>query len=258
MGAAVARRLGQHHRILLVDIDAQRLATQAASLQNDGMRVESFQCDITAESSVAALAERVKSLGGFAALAHVTGLSPSMADWRRIMAVNLVGPVLITNALLPLVENGCAAVLVASLSAHMIQPDAAVTAVLRSPLVTGFMDKLETAVSYEMSPQRSYSLSKYAVIQLARQLAVTWGERGGRVVSVSPGLIASPQGLNEFKHSSSKMDLLSRCPLKRQGGMQEIADAVEFLVSSNASYINGIDLLIDGGLQAKISETITY
>ena len=254
MGATVARRLGQRHRILLVDIDGKRLNSQAVRLQEDCMRVEVFRCDITDRDSVAALAERVKTIGSFSALAHVTGLSPSMADWRQIMAVNLIGPVLVTNALFPLVGKGCAAVLIASLSAHMTQPDQTVTTLLREPLAADFMDRLEEAMRGEMSPQQSYSLSKHAVVQLARRLAVTWGERGGRVVSVSPGLIASPQGLNEFKHSSSKMTLLSQCPLGRQGGMQEIADAVEFLVSTNASYINGIDLLVDGGLQARHRE----
>jgi NAD(P)-dependent dehydrogenase (short-subunit alcohol dehydrogenase family) len=72
------------------------------------------------------------------------------------------------------------------------------------------------------------------------------------VVSISPGLIATPQGINEFKHASSKHSLLAQCPLQRQGGMLEIADAVEFLTSDRASYINGIDLLVDGGLQAKL------
>lgn len=253
MGATVAGRLGQRHRILLVDIDSQGLEKKALGLRDEGVQIDTLQCDITDADSVAVLAERVAAMGGFKTLAHVTGLSPSMADWRQVMAVNLIGPTLVTNALLPLVREGCAAVLVASLAAHLTQPEQAVAAVLANPLAEDFMRQLERVVTDEMTSQISYSLSKYAVVQLARRLSASWGERGGRVVSISPGLIASPQGINEFKHSASKVKLLSHCPLKRQGGMQEIADAVEFLVSDKASYINGIDLLVDGGLQARLT-----
>lgn len=250
IGATVARRLGQHYRILLVDIDQHRLDVQVDQSRNDGMQIESFQCDITRFESIARLADRVSALGGFSVLAHVTGLSPAMGDWRQVMAVNLIGPALVTQALFPHVKEGSSAVLVASLAAHLIKPDQATADVLAQPLQGGFMDKLECAVANEMTSQLSYSLSKYGVIQMARRLALTWGKRGARVMSVSPGLIASPQGLNEFKHSASKNQLLDSCPLGRQGGMQEIADAIEFLVSPKASYINGIDLLVDGGLQA--------
>lgn len=250
IGATVARRLGQHYRILLVDIDQHRLDAQIGQSRNDGIQIESFQCDITNRESVARLADKVRALDGFSVLAHVTGLSPNMGDWRQVMAVNLIGPALVTQALFPHVKEGGSAVLVASLAAHLVQPDPSVVDVLAQPLAESFLDKLEHIVADKISSQLSYSLSKYGVVQMSRRLAVAWGGRGARVVSVSPGLIASPQGLNEFKHSTSKTQLLNSCPLGRQGGMQEIADAIEFLVSPRASYINGIDLLVDGGLQA--------
>ncbi len=253
MGMAVARRLGQQHRLLVTDIDSDKLNAQVNRLIEEGIRAEALVCDITDPTSVARLASRVSELGGFTVLAHITGLSPSMAGWRQIMAVNLVGPTLVTDALLPLAGKGSVVVLIASLSAYLSQPDKAVSALLRQPLAPDFLDRLDAAVAGGMTPQLSYSYSKHALICLARRLAVTWGNKGARAVSISPGLIATPQGANEFKQANSKFELLRRCPLQRQGGMQEIADAVEFLASARASYINGIDLVVDGGILAGIS-----
>lgn len=250
MSTVVARRLGQHNRLLICDIDAEKLDIQSDKLRSDGIQVEGIQCDITDPASVARLAGKVEALGGFTKLAHVTGLSPSLADWRTILSVNLRGPALVTEALLPQVKSGAAAVLISSLSAHMATLNEEVIALLDNPIAPDLLENMETAMGGTMTPQLAYMSSKLGVIRLARRLAVSWGTKGARVVSLSPGLIASPQGLGEFKHSSTKYELLAKCPLQRQGSMLEIADAVEFLLSERASYINGIDLLVDGGLNA--------
>jgi NAD(P)-dependent dehydrogenase (short-subunit alcohol dehydrogenase family) len=59
-------------------------------------------------------------------------------------------------------------------------------------------------------------------------------------------------GAREFANSPGKWDLLNKTPLQRQGSLQEIADALEFLVSDRASFITGTDLLVDGGIAAAV------
>ena len=71
-------------------------------------------------------------------------------------------------------------------------------------------------------------------------------------MSLSPGIIATPQGAHEFRHTPLKQELYALTPLEREGTMIEIADAVEFLLSDRASFISGVDLLVDGGLNAAI------
>ena len=254
MGVAVARRLAQRNHLLLADIDGEKLEHQAQTLRQDGMSVETQVCDVTDIASVERLGERVAEQGSFSKLVHVAGLSPSMADWRTIMAVNLLGPTLVTDALFPYIQSGSVAVLISSLSAHMSNPPAEVMALLKNPREGRFLDQLESAMDGTVSTGASYMLSKIGVMDLSERLALTWGERGGRAISLSPGLIASPQGLNEFKHASSKFEMLNQCPLRRQGNMQEIADAVEFLTSDRASYISGVDLLVDGGVRAAMRQ----
>ena len=89
-----------------------------------------------------------------------------------------------------------------------------------------------------------------ALIRMCQRRAATWGARGARILSLSPGLIATPMGALEFQNRPQKYTLLATTPIKREGTMLEIADAVEFLLSDRASFISGIDLLVDGGLAA--------
>src|SRR5690606_7353851 len=118
------------------------------------------------------------------------------------------------------------------------------------PLAPDYIDALARAHGGDIDPARSYMISKYALNRMCRRLVRRWGLAGNRIVSLSPGLIATPMGEREFTASPQKWDLLKRTPLQRQGGLQEICDALEFLVSERASFISGTDLLVDGGIAA--------
>lgn len=250
MGMAVARRLGQQYRLLLVDVNAEQLETRTAALRDEGHHVEPVVCDITSADSVASLAQKVAEVGGFRVLAHVAGLSPSMADGRTIMEVNLVGAALMEQALLPLAVAGTAAIFISSLAAHTLVPDARVQPVLDNPLVPAFLDDLEAVLDTALTPTLAYQLSKNTLIRLCQRRAWAWGEKRARIMTISPGLISTPMGNLEFKNQPMKYDLLAKTPLQRQGNMHEIADALEFLASDRASFISGIDLLVDGGICA--------
>lgn len=249
MGMAVARRLSQSYRILITDIDGKRAAAAAQSLCHEGGDAVAVTCDVTDPASVAALAGTVGERGPFRVLAHVAGLSPSLADFPTIIRVNLLGPALVTKALLPFASKGTAAVMIASLAAHNVHPAERVEAILRDPVQAGIAERLAAELGADSStPATAYSLSKHALLGLCRREAATWGERGARIVSLSPGLIATPQGATEFANNPRKHQLLGRTPLSREGTMLEIANVVEFLVSDKASFISGTDLLVDGGL----------
>ena len=251
MGMAVARRLSQRHRMLIADIDSVRVETAASNLRSEGGDATPFKCDVTSPTAVAALSDKVKELGGFQALVHVAGLSPSASDFTTIVRVNLTGPALVAEALLPLASIGAAAILIASLAAHGFTPSKEVEAALAEPTRPDLSARLVAVIGADQAtPQRAYQLSKYGLVTYARRACGIWAERGARIVSVSPGLIATPMGAVEFEHSPRKHQMLARTPLQREGTMLEIADAVEFLASDRASFISGIDLLVDGGLAA--------
>jgi len=250
MGMAIARRLGQNYRLLLVDRNGTHLERQLAALQAEGHLATGAICDITNAEDVARVAAEVAQQGGFRALAHVAGLSPSMGDWATIMSVNLIGAALVEQALLPHAGSGTAAVFISSLAAQIPPPAPELLALLDQPLAPDILSVLQARLVDAATSALAYQHSKFALNRLCARGAARWGRAGARIMSLSPGLIATPMGALEFSRQPMKYQMLEHTPLQREGTMIEIADAVEFLLSSKASFISGIDLLVDGGFAA--------
>lgn len=255
MGMSTARRLGNHYRIVVADLDAARAEERTAAMRDDGYDARGLACDITDPDSVAALAAEVRGIGTLRALVHVAAISPSMGDWHRVLELNLRGAAHVERAFFPLVEQATAAVFVSSMAAYLVHDlDDEVRAILDDPLAPAARERLGERVE-DHSSTNAYSLAKHAVIRMCARRATAWGRRGGRIVSMSPGMIATPMGAAEFAGPtrSTKLDLLERSPIPREGTMIETADAVEFLVSERASFITGTDLLVDGGVAAALT-----
>ena len=252
LGSVVARRLGERNRLLLVDSNPDVLEKAAGAMAADGFDVSPCLCDITDRQSVEALAATVARAGPMRILAHVAGLSPNGADWQSIMRVNLLGPALVAQALVRLAQPGSAALFVSSTAAHIApEPGPDLWMALGEPMAPDFIDRVAGAAGPEaMTGTRAYLLSKRALNRMVRDQASAWAAHGARIVTLSPGPIASPMGVFENRQSASKSTVLEKMPMHREGTMQEIADAVEFLTSYRASFITGTDLLIDGGMMA--------
>lgn len=247
---AIARRLGFSYRLLLADRDGPHLERQVVALRDQGYQADGVRCDITDPHAVRRLAEAAEQAGPVRALAHVVGLSPSMGDGPTILGVDLVGAALVANAFEDLARAGSAAVFIASLAAHLSALPAALTEAVEDPLAPDLVGRVEAAAGGEIEPGLAYSLAKFGVVRMCQRKAAGLGRKGARIVSVSPGLIDSPQGDREFEVQPSKRRLLEATPLGRLGTMVEIAEGVDFLLSDRASFVSGVDLLIDGGLSA--------
>jgi NAD(P)-dependent dehydrogenase (short-subunit alcohol dehydrogenase family) len=250
LSMAIARRLGDSHRILIADLNEEHLDRQVRDLRAEGHDALAVGCDVTDETAVRKLAAAANDAGPVRVLAHVVGLSPSMADAATILRVNLLGPTLVATEFLALAGPGAAAVFIASLAGHRDTPSEALTAVLDDPLASDWVARVRATHNGEVTSRAAYQLAKFGVIRMCQRDAARWGQRGARIVSLSPGLINSPQGAGGYDAHPEKYGLVESTPLGREGTMIEIADAVEFLTSDRASFISGIDLLVDGGLLA--------
>lgn len=248
LGMAVARRLGQSHRLLIADRDAVHLEQQIARLKDEGHDAAGAVCDVTRGEDIADLTERAASLGPVRTLAYVVGLSPSAADFRAIMSVNLIGAAATAASFRTIMAPGGCGVFISSSAAHMQPVPEATYEILATALQPDFLSKLEAELGEKATPPYAYSLAKAGLNRMCQREAWTWGAKRLRIVSLSPGLIATPMGALEFVKSPSKHRLLAAVPLERECSMLEIANVVEFLVSDRASFISGTDILVDGGM----------
>jgi NAD(P)-dependent dehydrogenase (short-subunit alcohol dehydrogenase family) len=252
LGMAIARRVGASHRVLLVDRDQKRLDSQVKAMQQEGHDAAGVVCDIVDKASVDDLAVAVEKAGPVRSLVHVAGLSPSSGDSAAILRVNLLGPALIANAFFELAQFGTAAVFITSLASHTGDVAPQVSAVLDDPLVPGWVERVKSAFGGDIDPGLAYQFSKYALLGMCQREAPRWGVKGARITSLSPGLVATPMGAQEYERNPGKYRLLESTPLGREVTMIEIADSVDFLLSDKASFISGVDLLVDGGLLAAL------
>ncbi|WP_460062999.1 SDR family oxidoreductase [Streptomyces sp. YKOK-I1] len=259
-GQACARRLADMVDVLLlVDRDEAAVAAAAKDLSGRGTRAaaEPFAADATDPEDLARLAVQIGELGTLRALAHAESVAPEEADWRRIMEVDFVETVLLAEALRPLATAGTAFVYCASLSpsiAH-IDPAPAVAAVLDDPAEEGFLDRLRDAIGPALEdPAWAYPWATYGVRRFARAEAVRLGPVGARVCSLSPGAIDTPQTRMEVARHESVRQLIERTPLGRTGRCEEVAAVAAFLLSDEASFVNGVDIVVDGGLWAAIQD----
>lgn len=259
MGMGSARALGRRHPLVLTDIDEQRLAGAVAMLRHEGHVVSGMACDITSPLRVKALADHLATGPGVRALVHVAAIGNNGAGWRTVLDVDLVGAALVAEAMAPLMVRGGVAIFISSTGAQRCPRDDRLDALLDDPLHPELADRIQALAGRELNFLEAYFMAKRGMNRMAERLAIAWGPRGVRALSVSPGLIDSTMGRTSgavipiYEADGSERlgtrpeKALIEVPLGRQGSVLDVIAAVDFLASDAACFINGIDLPVDGG-----------
>jgi NAD(P)-dependent dehydrogenase (short-subunit alcohol dehydrogenase family) len=227
IGAAIgARALAAGYQVVLVDQDGARAQHHAAALKG----AIGLACDVTDEASVeAALDRAAEAFGGSAPdlvvnCAGIAKFAPlmeqSLADFRRVLDVNLVSGFIVGRA---------AARRMAQRGSGCIVNITSINGVTPAP------------------NSGAYPASKSGLAKLTELMAVEWGPLGLRVNAVAPGFIDAGLSAPFFANQTVRNLREKAVPSRRLGRSEDIADAVMFLASDAASYINGHELIVDGG-----------
>lgn len=227
IGAEIAERFAsQGDRVALIDRDPSVVA-RAAALGGKG-----WTCDVSDEAAVSVTFAAIReALGPVDVLVNNAAIADTFkpaaeqtsADLDRVMEVNLTGPFLCARAAIP-----------------QMRPGRGVIVNLGS--IAGLAP---------MAPRHAYGASKAGVDILTRCLAAELGPQGLRTATVAPGYIRTPgvAALEEGGHIDART-IRARIPMGDLGRPRDIAEAIVFLASPAASYVNGTLLSVDGGWHA--------
>jgi NAD(P)-dependent dehydrogenase (short-subunit alcohol dehydrogenase family) len=234
-GRGIAEKLlDEGARVTLVDINAEALEEVCAPYPG-ALAVVADVTDLVSMQD--AVSTTVEAFGGLDVLVNNAGIVRGSAfddleesEWEQVFKVNSTGPFLASKAAVPAIRRTLASkpgstgaiVNITSVEAHIV-------------------------VSSSGHPQIHYNASKGALLMFTKGLAIEAAGTGIRVNAVAPGFIATPFTSNVLGNPEVKRWLLDRTPMGRIGRPEDVANAVSFLASENASFVTGATLLVDGG-----------
>jgi NAD(P)-dependent dehydrogenase (short-subunit alcohol dehydrogenase family) len=242
IGLAFCRRIAQSPvdervpAMILVDVDGPRLKIAVDELRAAGAHATAFVADLedpSVPSDIVATA--LRELGTLDALISNAGVLStqslaelSVQEWDRVFAVN-------TRATFLLAQSAFAAL---RQTRGTIVATASISATEPTP------------------PHGAYSPSKAALRMLVAQLAYEWGPDGIRVNCVSPGTVHTGMSDSFYSQPANKDQRAAEIPLRRVAGPEDVAAVIRFLVSSDAGYVTGEDILVDGGLHTVLMPAV--
>ncbi len=238
LGAAIARAAADlGWRVGVLDRDEHAAARTAAGI---GDQAVALTADTTVEADVDRALDRFADATGqsaphgLVANAGIVRFGPlaavTLEDWRAVIDVNLTGTFVTARA------------------------------VARRMMAAGTGGSLVTITSMNgVAPgpnAGAYGATKAGVALLTRQMALEWGPEQIRCNAVAPGLIDAGMSEPIYADGDIRRQRAARVPLGRLGTAQDVAEAVLFLLSDEAAYINGTELLVDGGVTSSVISTL--
>lgn len=255
MGMAIAERVAQNRIVLLGDISEKALETSRQKLEYSGYHVETMRVDASDKDSIYAFAKKAKELGNVKYYIHTAGASPNQTNPQHMIKLDLIGSAYALDAFGEVMAKDGAGILISSQTGYMLpQP---LTNEEEYALTMTPADELSQLPMLQpnviVNSGIAYVMSKRANQLRVRKAAIDWGKHGARINTISPGVVVTPLAYDEFRAAGEGYQkMIEASAMHRVGNPAEIANAAQFLLSDQASFITGTDLLVDGGTIAAI------
>lgn len=236
IGRAAAELLAEEGaRVVVADVDAKGGEEAVRTIRGKSGVAHFVEADVSMEADAKRIVDetmkafgRIDILVNNAAVFVLKGFEATVEDWKRSLGVNVIGTAMVTKyAVGPMKKQGGTIVNLGSISGFVAQPD--------------FF---------------AYSSTKAALIQMTRNMAMDLGPSKIRVNCVCPGSIITAASFRHMEKIGMTLEEFNRAEgaktfVGRAGQPREVASAILFLVSDEASYITGATLMVDGGYTAQ-------
>lgn len=236
-----------------------KLAKAVEELKACGVDAYYKTCDTSNRESVKELVEYALSKGEIINVINSAGISPAMSstDPEKILRINAMGTVYMNEEFSKVMNAGSVILDVASNSAYVLPSFLISTKAyaLAETDEAAFIKKMmkKASLAKEGYPRAgfAYALSKNFVVWYAKKCAIEYGKKGIRVVSLSPGLIATDMGKMEEKDGGMLIPFACE---KRMGKPEELGFALATVADERNGYLAGVDVLTDGGSTTHMKE----
>ena len=252
LGYGTAKIMGEKYKLLVSDVNEEKLNKAVDELRNMGMEVEGMLVNVADRGQVRAFAEKAKSLGTIASVIHLAGLTGMFGEPDLIFNVNSLGTIYINEEFYEVLEPGSAIMDICSSAAFLMPFERwpiDVFKLSRNEDKKEFCEKMLEIVLQGGPPQgMAYTWSRCFIHWYVRECTYKFGQKGIRVVSVAPGIIETEQSKLDMEKSGSLESRLTYVAMgKRMGRIDECAFLISSLVDERNSYISGIIVPCDGG-----------
>lgn len=253
IGLAIARRMGSGKKIVVGDAKREKALAVCNVMNEAGFDAVPVEMDLSSRASILNLIHEARGYGDIAMLVNAAGVSPSQAPIETILKVDLYGTAVLLEEIGKVIKEGGVGVTISSQSGHRMP---ALSIEVDEELATTPTEELLELEVLQAANIRdtlhAYQMAKRCNVKRVMAEAVKWGARGARINSISPGIVVTPLALDEFKGPRGDFykNMFAKCPARRPGTADEIANIAELLMSDKGAFITGADFLIDGGATA--------
>lgn len=258
MGLETIKNMDKEYIFIISGRTVSRLEGAVNELNALGYTVYPFACDVSNRDNVKSLVEYATSLGEVNVVINAAGVSPAMkGTCESILKINALGTVYVNQEFASVMGAGSVICDIASNSAYVLPSFMVPKKVFKlaesneEKFVKKLVGRSQIAKGEYYKKGLAYSFSKVFVIWYAKKCAFEFGKKGIRVVSVSPGLIATDMGNLEAKDGAM---LIPNTAENRMGKPEELGYAIATVADPRNGFLCAYDVLCDGGASTRMKE----